>query len=70
VDLLAGQADVGDGSNRVPVWNAISGPIVWTYNLAPLLRRVVLLRDPPLGPFTLFQNSRRRALRSPCGPWG
>lgn len=49
VDLLAGEAEVGDGRSIVPVGN-IAHPIpAGVLDLPPLLCRVVFVREPDLG---------------------
>ncbi|TGD93718.1 hypothetical protein [Methylobacterium nonmethylotrophicum] len=50
MDLLAGQAKVCDGCRQsVPVRNAFRTAALGTSDLAPLLRRVVLVGEPALG---------------------
>ena len=48
VDRLAGQAEVGDGRQAVPVRNGFSALPVGR-DFAPLLCRIVLTREPTLG---------------------
>ena len=51
VDSLAGQAEVGSGCRRkrVLIGNAFLRAIMGANDLPPLLRGVVLVREPPLG---------------------
>ncbi|MCJ2059178.1 hypothetical protein MKL09_21880 [Methylobacterium sp. J-048] len=67
VHLLTGEAQVGDGSPHVPVRN-MSGVLPLDSHFAPLLRGVVLIREPALGlRFDLRGVSR---VLAGSGSWG
>ena len=48
VDLLAGEAEVNNRWSIVPLWNVAHPIAAGPLNLAPFLRGVVLIREPPL----------------------
>jgi hypothetical protein len=51
VDVFAGEADLCGGRGHVLLWNMphAAGVVLARRHLAPLLRRVVLVREPALG---------------------